>query len=99
MTAVPSTTNTNVVNLSEPTVGRSRTLWQDGLRHLRRDRLTMAALVVLLALTVICVLGPPVVESVLKVDVTRTNSLERFLPPGTKGHLLGTDHLGRDQLI
>jgi peptide/nickel transport system permease protein len=97
MAAVPSTTQ--VVNLAEPAVGRSRTLWQDGLRHLRRDRLTMAALVVLVLLTVICVLGPPIVESVLKVDVTRTNSSERFALPGEKGHLLGADHLGRDQFI
>jgi peptide/nickel transport system permease protein len=59
----------------------------------------MAALVLLLALTVICVLGPPVVESVLEVDVTRTNSSERFALPGEQGHLLGADHLGRDQFI
>lgn len=97
MTAVPSTTQ--VVNLSEPLIGHSRTLFQDGLRHLLRDRLTMTALVVLLALTVICVLGPPVVESVLKVDVTRTNSSERFSQPGENRHLLGADHLGRDQFI
>ncbi|MEO8606465.1 MAG: ABC transporter permease [Chloroflexota bacterium] len=96
MAALPST---QVVNLAEPVSGRSRTLWQDGLRHLMRDRLTMVALVVLLALTVICVLGPPVVESLLKVDVTRTNSSERFSQPGENGHLLGADQLGRDQFI
>jgi peptide/nickel transport system permease protein len=97
MTAVPSATP--VVNLSEAAQGHSRALWQDGLRHLLRDRLTMLALIVLLILTVACVLGPPVVESVLKLDVNRTNSSSRFLPPGSEGHLLGADHLGRDELI
>jgi peptide/nickel transport system permease protein len=97
MTALSSTSP--VVNLAETEMIRSRALWQDGLRHLLRDRLTMAALIVLLILTVICIFGPPVVETVLKVDVTRTNVPDRFLTPGAEGHLLGTDHLGRDQLI
>ncbi len=78
---------------------RSRTLFQDGVRHLLRDRLTLAALIVLLLLTITCVLGPPLVENVLQIDVTRTNASQRFLPPGSGGNLLGTDHLGRDQLI
>jgi len=97
MTAVPSATQ--VVKLSQPSPGKARALWQDGLRHLFRDRLTMLALSVLLLLTLICVVGPPIVETVLNVAATRTNSADRFLPPGTEGHILGTDHLGRDQLI
>jgi peptide/nickel transport system permease protein len=78
---------------------RSRTLLQDGIRHLLRDRLTVAALVMLVIATFVCVFGPPVVENVLQIDETRTNASQRFFPPGTEGHLLGTDHLGRDQLI
>ncbi|MBL8162747.1 MAG: ABC transporter permease [Anaerolineae bacterium] len=78
---------------------RSRTLLQDGVRHLLRDRLTVAALIILMIATFVCVFGPPVVENVLKIDETRTNASQRFFPPGTEGHLLGTDHLGRDQLI
>jgi peptide/nickel transport system permease protein len=76
-----------------------RSLWQDSLRHLLRDRLTMAALTVLVIMTALCFVGPPVVENVLGVDVNKTNIPKRFLPPGTEGHLLGTDYLGRDQLI
>jgi peptide/nickel transport system permease protein len=97
MSATHSTAPT--VRLSQPQPERTRTLFQDGLRYLLRDRLTMAALTVLATLTLICALGPPVVENLLQVDVNRTNSANRFLPPGTEGHLLGTDHLGRDQLI
>jgi peptide/nickel transport system permease protein len=78
---------------------RSRSLWQDALVHLWHDRLTMLALSVLVVMTVICAFGPPVVENVLKLDPNRTNIPDRFLRPGEEGHLLGTDHLGRDQFI
>lgn len=88
-----------IVQLADKTIEKPRSLWQDALLHLLRDRLTMAALVVLLTLTVLCLAAPPIVENVLGVDVTRTNSRDRFLPPGSTGHFLGTDHLGRDQLI
>jgi peptide/nickel transport system permease protein len=54
---------------------------------------------VLTLLTILCVGGPPVVENVLNLDVTRTNSTNRFQPPGSPGHIFGTDHLGRDQFI
>ncbi|MCZ7545770.1 MAG: ABC transporter permease [Anaerolineae bacterium] len=75
-----------------------RTLWQNAFRHIVRDRLTMAALTVLVVLTLICFLAPPVVENVLGVDVNRTKVLDKFRLPGD-GYALGTDHLGRDQLI
>ncbi|MDX1991286.1 MAG: ABC transporter permease [bacterium] len=97
MTTIPNTST--IINLREEKPARSRALWQDALRHLLRDRLTMLALTVLLLLTAICLLGPPIVENVLNVDVNRTNPVNRFLPPGAEGHFLGTDRLGRDQLI
>ncbi|MCC6801460.1 MAG: ABC transporter permease [Anaerolineae bacterium] len=78
---------------------KARSLWQDALTHVLHDRLTMVALVVLGLLTVVCVLGPPIIENTLKIDVNRTNTPEAFLAPGLSGHVLGTDHLGRDQLI
>ncbi len=77
----------------------SRSLWQDALLHLWRDRLTMLGFGVLLLLTVVSFLGPPIVENVLGVDATETSVPDRFLLPGVEGHPLGTDHLGRDQLI
>lgn len=77
----------------------ARSLWRDSLRYILRDRLTMAAILALLAITLLCVFGPLLVENVLGVDVTRTRVPNRFLPPGSEGHILGADHLGRDQLI
>lgn len=77
----------------------ARSLWQDALRHLLKDKLTLLAMAILLTLTVICIVGPPYVEQELGVDVTRIRVTERFHQPGTEGHLLGTDEYGRDQLI
>ena len=42
---------------------RARSLWQDALLHILRDRLTMAALVTLVLLTAICYIVPPLVEN------------------------------------
>src|SRR5439155_20782103 len=86
-----------VVNLSE-TPTRPRSFWQDVLKYVLRDRLTMLALGILLVLTLACVMGPPLVERIYKVDPNRTNVSERYLSPGG-AHPLGTDNYGRDQLI
>jgi peptide/nickel transport system permease protein len=59
----------------------------------------MLAFIVLALLTLICVLGPPYIENALDVDVTRISVTNRFKPPGTEGHIFGTDEYGRDQLI
>ncbi len=66
--------------------------------HFSRDRLSMTALGMIILLTVLCFLGPPVVENILGVDVSRTDLINRYRPPG-EGNLLGTDQLGRDQFI
>jgi peptide/nickel transport system permease protein len=63
-----------------------------------RDRLTLVAVILLIALTLICVLGPPIVENVLHVDVEDTSVRDRYQPPSSE-HPFGTDHLGRDLLI
>jgi peptide/nickel transport system permease protein len=86
-------------NSDETEKTRARSLWIDALLHLVHDKLTMFAFAVLALLTLICVLGPPFVEYQLDVDVTRVNIPDRFLPPGTEGHIIGTDEYGRDELI
>ncbi len=88
-----------VLDLHEVTeVYKPRSFWIDALSHFVRDRLSMAALAMLLIMTVVCYLGPSIVENVLQVDANRTNLANRYIPPG-HGNLLGTDHLGRDQFI
>jgi peptide/nickel transport system permease protein len=78
---------------------RARSLWQDAISHFLRDRLTISAAIILALLTAVCYLVPPIIENVLKIDANRTNTPESFLPMGVENHILGTDHLGRDQLI
>ncbi|MGJ3239468.1 MAG: ABC transporter permease [Anaerolineae bacterium] len=84
---------------AEKEMNQARSLWFDALNHLIRDRLTMLALFVLTIITVLCLAGPPYVERTLGVDITRIRVTDRFLQPGTEGHILGTDEYGRDQLI
>jgi peptide/nickel transport system permease protein len=99
MTDMPIELQEAITSLKAESPRRARALWQDALAHLLRDRLTLIALIMLTLLTAICYFGPPVIENVLKIDVNRTNTPESFLAPGLNGHILGTDHLGRDQLI
>ena len=92
-------TATTLVKLDEEPPQRTRTLWQNAVRHILRDKLTLTAMLVLGIMTLLCILGPPVVENVLELDVNRVDIPSKFLSPGAEGHILGTDHLGRDQLI
>lgn len=78
---------------------KQRYFWQDAVRYILRDRLTMIALIGLIVLTLTCLLLPVFVENVLHLDVNRTNIPARYTFPGDKGYLLGTDNLGRDQFL
>jgi peptide/nickel transport system permease protein len=78
---------------------KPRTLWQDALLHIAQDRLTILALTGLIAMTVLCILGAFYIENVIKLDPNETSIPDRFLYPGAENHILGTDHLGRDQFL
>jgi len=58
------------------------------------NRLTLAALIVLAAAVLVALLAP--VLPILDPDSVDTPN--RLKPPGTPGHLLGTDEFGRDML-
>ncbi len=88
-----------IVQLSSEKTRSSRSLWRDAALHILHDRLTMVAMGFLFLLTLVCIFGPPMAENLLGVSATRTNIPNRFLLPGEQQHLLGTDHLGRDQFI
>ena len=76
--------------LEAVTAGSLRDVW----RRLKRDRLAVASLAVLLALIVAAALAP----LLSPYNPNDTDLVHRLLPPGSPGHLLGTDHLGRDML-
>ena len=92
-------TTATVVQLEQEIPQKTRTLWQNAVLHILSDKLTLMAMTILAMMTLLCVLGPPVVENVLKLNVNRIDVPNKFLSPGTEGHLFGTDHLGRDQFI
>lgn len=60
----------------------------------RRHKLAMVGASIILALALICFLGP----FLLPFDETRIDVMQRFAPPLAGAHLLGTDELGRDML-
>ena len=93
------TTQITKIKPEQVEVQESRSLWRDALRHILRDKLTLLAMVILLIMTLACALGPPIVENALQIDVNRTNVMDRFAEPGENGHILGADHIGRDQFI
>ena len=55
----------------------------------------MASAVVLLLLAAVAVIVPRIIT----IDPYRQSLADSLLPPGTAGHPLGTDHLGRDLLL
>ncbi len=68
------------------------------LRRLRRDKLTLFAMGVIILLTVLSFSAPLIEKYILDVSYTSTNIDGAFLLPGTAGHILGTDDVGRDHL-
>lgn len=64
------------------------------LRRLRRNPLAMASLVVLLVAVLAAVLAPWLAP----YAPAQTDFSHTLAPPGTPGHVLGTDDLGRDVL-
>ncbi len=64
-------------------------------RRLIRRPLAVVSGIFLIGLALVAVLVPRLV----RIDPYRQNLLDARLPPGTAGHLLGTDHLGRDVLL
>ena len=75
-------------------------LWRDAFGRLRKNKLAMVGLVMVILLFLIAIFGPmiapyPYTEQDLAAVLANNG---RPLPPGSPGHLLGTDQIGRDLL-
>lgn len=75
-------------------VERSAGYWTTVARRLSRNRLAMAAALVVVALVLMALLAP----WLMPADPYASSILKRLKPVGTEGYPLGTDELGRDML-
>jgi oligopeptide transport system permease protein len=73
---------------------KGRSLWDDALRRLMRNRAAVSGMVLLAVLVVLAVVGP----FLAPYAYDAVNKEHVWLAPLQAGHLLGTDALGRDQL-
>ncbi|PYO55537.1 MAG: ABC transporter permease [Candidatus Rokuibacteriota bacterium] len=71
---------------------RGRGYWKNVWARLREDKITIAVIVVLVAIILSAVLAPLLTPH----DPLTTSVLKRLKPIGTEGHWLGTDEIGRD---
>lgn len=72
----------------------TRSFWRSSVRRLLRDPVTIACLTVLSLIVLSAIFAPWLgLDDPFKMSMVR-----RLKPPGTPGHLLGTDELGRDML-
>lgn len=74
------------------TARRSPRIRSRALRRFMGHKLAMIGLVMVLGLTAACFIGP----YLLPYDQFFIDLRARFAPPGTGGHIFGTDPLGRD---
>lgn len=78
---------------------RSRGYWADAFARLLRSPAGVAGLAIVIGLVVIAVVGPLVIPwSYEHQDLPAVVANGGPLPPGSPGHPLGTDALGRDLL-
>jgi oligopeptide transport system permease protein len=73
---------------------RGRSLTDDALRRLRRNRAAMTSIVVLGLLVLAAIVGPYLTP----YGYDQINKSDVWAPPLTGGHLFGADFLGRDLL-
>lgn len=96
-----SSQESTVVSIGSEKVEKTRkseSLFTKALRRLRHDRLTLAAMAVLLIFCLLAVFAGFITDNILQVDPNSTDPTNNFLPFGSPGHPLGTDDIGRDQL-
>jgi oligopeptide transport system permease protein len=84
--------------VAQPRVGAG--LWRDAWGRLRKNRLAILGLILVMGLLFLGVFGPliaPYPYSAQDLTAVRAGG-GGPLPPGSPGHILGTDQLGRDLL-
>ena len=67
---------------------RANSAWS----KLKRNKTAMVGLIIVSVMIFVAVFAPIIAP----YDPTKMNPADMLLPPGTPGHLFGTDHVGRD---
>jgi len=70
------------------------TRWRDAWHELTRNKLALGGSVIVAFFTLVAIVGP----ALAPYDYAKQVLSDTLLPPLTRGHLLGTDALGRDLL-
>ncbi|GAC1645361.1 MAG: ABC transporter permease [Candidatus Dormibacteraceae bacterium] len=73
-------------------------LWTDAWRRFRRNRLAVTSLTVVVLLILAAIAAPIMQRLGLIADPTVQDVANNYAGVGSRGHLLGTDDLGRDVL-
>jgi oligopeptide transport system permease protein len=73
-------------------------LWTDAWSRFRRNRLAVASLVIVVLMIVLAIIAPLLQRFGIIADPTAQDVVNSYASPGTPGHILGTDDLGRDVL-
>jgi ABC-type dipeptide/oligopeptide/nickel transport system permease subunit len=89
------------VVVARPSLGGSPGLWSTAAQRLKRDRLTLAAGGVLLAVTLLALAADAISENFFHYGFTRQNLLDSYRPPTLLDppFWLGSDELGRSQVV
>ncbi len=90
-----SASGVNIAGTAEPQLAPPPTLWnRPGFRRFRRHRLAVFGAAAIVVMTLACIFGP----MLLPYGDTFIDIRQRFAPPFSGPHVLGTDPLGRDIL-
>ncbi|HZP96925.1 MAG TPA: ABC transporter permease [Candidatus Limnocylindria bacterium] len=94
-TAIKATTATDVL------VRPSRSLWSNAWWKLRHDRLTLAAFVVLCLLALLAAAADLLADNVFQYSFAKQDLLHTYEKPALDpiAYLLGTDEIGRSQVV
>ncbi|CAN7434096.1 ABC transporter permease [Bosea sp. LjRoot9] len=86
---------TELISTAEPSLAPPPSFWNSpGFRRFRRHKLAVFGATAIVLMTLACIVGP----MLLPYNDTFIDIRQRFAPPFSGPHVLGTDPLGRDIL-
>ena len=85
--------NAKVVANAQPHKAKNRTQWGLVWFRFKKNKLAMFGLFMIIILLLLCMSASLYIDY---EDVYTQSMADRFISPGSEGHFLGTDQLGRD---